>query len=94
MSRVDIPPETPHYQLLNESSEDILADGGSCIASPDGEWVIPPVVGKERLITGTIDHQKVRQERQNFDPSGHYARPDVLQLHVNRSRQSTIIIKD
>jgi nitrilase len=29
----------------------------------------------------------VREERQNFDPVGHYARPDITQLIVNRARQ-------
>jgi nitrilase len=30
------------------------------------------------------------EERQNFDPSGHYSRPDVTRLIVNRERQSVI----
>jgi nitrilase len=34
------------------------------------------------------------KERQNFDPAGHYARPDVTQLTVNRQRQNTIKIVD
>jgi hypothetical protein len=25
--------------------------------------------------------------KQNFDPAGHYARPDVTQLTINRQRQ-------
>jgi nitrilase len=37
----------------------------------------------------TIDHARVREERQTFDPVGHYARPDVLRLEVNRERQAT-----
>ena len=32
----------------------------------------------------------VYEERQNFDPSGHYSRPDVVHLHVNRERQSVL----
>jgi nitrilase len=38
----------------------------------------------------TIDLKEALKERQNFDPSGHYARPDVMQLHVNRSRQKIV----
>ena len=46
------------------------------------------------IFVATIDHEQVRRERQNFDPSGHYSRPDVTQLTVNRERQSTIKIID
>jgi nitrilase len=35
-----------------------------------------------------------RRERQNFDPAGHYARPDVTRLKVNRHRQKTVNFKD
>ncbi len=57
---------------------------------PDGKWVIEPIIGEERLAIATIDHKLVRRERQNFDPAGHYSRPDVTQLSVNRERQSTV----
>ena len=35
-----------------------------------------------------IDPRRVQEERQNFDPAGHYARPDVLRLIVDRRRQT------
>ena len=67
-----------------------LANGGSCIAAPDGEWVVEPVVEREQLIVAGLDHRRVREERQNLDVAGHYSRPDVTQLTVNRQRQSTL----
>ena len=90
MTRKEINNQTPHYEHIIANSEEVIADGGSCIAAPDGEWLIAPRSDKEELIIATLDHKKVRQERQNFDPSGHYARPDVTQLIVNRKRQSII----
>ena len=86
----DIPPGTPHRDAILADGEEFLANGGSCIAGPDGVWVVEPVVGEERLIVATLDHRRVREERQNFDPAGHYSRPDVTRLVVSRKRQSTV----
>ncbi len=71
-----------------------LANGGSCVSGPDGSWVIEPVIEQETLLVATLEHGRVREERQNFDPVGHYSRPDVTQLIVNRQRQSTLQIND
>ncbi|WP_437373330.1 carbon-nitrogen hydrolase family protein [Maribacter litoralis] len=94
MSKTDFPEDTPHLNAILENCPDTLANGGSCIAGPDGEWILPPVIDKEGLITATIDFNRVLEERQNFDPVGHYSRPDVTKLTVNRERQSILDIKE
>jgi len=86
----DFPEKTPHIEKITKNCPRILADGGSCIASPDGEWIVKPSVGKEELIVETININKVYEERQNFDPVGHYSRPDVTKLSVNRDRQGIL----
>ncbi|WP_179337091.1 carbon-nitrogen hydrolase family protein [Winogradskyella ludwigii] len=93
MSRTDFPDHTPHLNEILKTSPEILANGGSCIAGPDGEWIIEPVLHKEGLIIQTIDFNRVLEERQNFDPVGHYSRPDVTKLIVNTERQTTVEIK-
>ncbi|OQY88472.1 MAG: carbon-nitrogen hydrolase [Anaerolineae bacterium UTCFX1] len=90
----DFPKDTPHLSAILENSKGFLANGGSCIAGPDGQWVVEPLTGEEKLIVAEINHRRVREERQNFDPSGHYSRPDVLQLRVNRQRQSPILFDE
>jgi nitrilase len=90
MSVKDFPDGTPYRDEIIKDAVDPLSDGGSCIAGPDGNWIIEPVVGTEGLITASIDFNRVLEERQNMDLAGHYSRPDVTQLIVNRERQSTI----
>ncbi|MBP7549269.1 MAG: carbon-nitrogen hydrolase family protein [Gemmatimonadaceae bacterium] len=90
MRRSDLPEGVPQHDLLSERLPEMMANGGTCIAAPDGSWVVEPVVGVERLVVATLDHARVREERQNFDPAGHYARPDVTRLVVDRTRQATV----
>lgn len=90
MAKNDFPDNTPHLDKILKNAPDILANGGSCIAGPDGEWIIKPIINKEGLIIETLDFNRVLEERQNFDPVGHYARPDITKLTVNRERQSTV----
>ena len=92
MRREDIAQDIPHATAILANSPNIIANGGSCLAGPDGEWVIAPVIDQETLLVTTIDHRRVREERQNFDPSGHYSRPDVTQLTVHRERQSILTV--
>ncbi|WP_282116770.1 carbon-nitrogen hydrolase family protein [Cellulophaga baltica] len=94
MKRTDFPKATPHIEAILEKSPEVLANGGSCIAGPDGEWLVEPVLDTEGLIYHTLDFNRVYEERQNFDVVGHYSRPDVTKLTVNRERQSTVAYTD
>ncbi len=90
MRRSDIPDDVPQADLIRENCPDMPANGGSCVAAPDGSWVVEPFTDREELQVVSLDHRRVREERQNFDPSGHYSRPDVTRLIVNRERQRTV----
>lgn len=94
MTKTEISKDIPHADLILKNCPDTLTNGGSCIAGPDGEWLVEPQTGKEELFVATLNHNIVKQERHNFDPSGHYSRPDVTQLIVNRKRQKLVEFDD
>ena len=90
MRREDIGDSSAWRKAVADASPEVLATGGSCIAGPDGEWLVTPSQAREELLKATVDLRRVFEERQNFDPSGHYARPDVTRLEVNRKRQNVL----
>ncbi len=94
MRKEDISSDLPHADLILESADAVMADGGSCIAAPTGEWLLEPETGCESLRIAELDHRIVLRERQNMDVAGHYSRPDVTRLIVNRKRQSTASFSD
>jgi len=94
MHKTDFPTDTPYIEELLAAAPEQLANGGSCVANPDGSWLLEPQLHTEGVFHAEIQLDRVYEERQNFDPVGHYSRPDVTQLHLNRERQSTIKIKD
>ena len=94
MTKSDFPENTPYFEELLAAAPDNLANGGSCVANPDGSWLIEPIINSEGVFCTEIHLSRIYEERQNFDPSGHYSRPDVTQLYLNRERQSTLKIND
>ena len=90
MNRKWITEDIPHHEMISENANEWMGDGGSCLAGPDGKWVIPPLQHEEQLLVADISMEEVLRERHNFDPSGHYSRPDVIKLLVNKERQRII----
>jgi nitrilase len=59
-----------------------IGRGGSAIVGPDGAFLAGPLWEAEGILYATLDPQKLLEERQRFDPVGHYNRPDVFDLRV------------
>lgn len=94
MRASDIGSDLPNYDVLASTADEIMANGGSCLCDPAGNWVLEPETDVESLRVATIDHGKVREERQSLDVTGHYSRPDVTRLVVNRKRQTNAEFND
>jgi predicted amidohydrolase len=61
----------------------------SAIVGPRGEILAGPLVEEENILYAELDAARARAARMEFDPVGHYARPDVFRLVVDTRRQVT-----
>jgi nitrilase len=67
---------------------DVIGRGGSAVLGPDGAYLAGPLYDEEGILYAELDPARLWEERQRFDPAGHYHRPDVLSLTVNAPPQS------
>jgi len=77
----DVP--EPYRDLVNERSVD-EPEGGSCIIAPGGKVIAAAPANLETILTAAVSLEAVLQGKAVVDVGGHYSRPDVLRLHVNR----------
>ena len=71
-----------------------LIRGNSVIVGPLGEVLAGPLQGQAGLLAAQIDLEELVRARYDFDVVGHYARPDVFSLQVDRRAKSTVMFQD
>jgi nitrilase len=76
------PDDFPLRRLLD--GLDVIGRGGSAILGPDGSYLAGPLWDEEGILYAELDPERLAEERQRFDPVGHYHRPDVLRLDVTK----------
>ena len=74
------PDDFPLRALLE--GVDVIGRGGSAILGPDGGYLAGPLYDEEGILYADLDPARLWEERQRFDPAGHYHRPDILSLTV------------
>ena len=72
------PDDFPLRRLLE--GQDVIGRGGSAILGPDGAYLAGPLWDEEGILYAELVPARLDEERQRFDPVGHYHRPDVLGL--------------
>ena len=61
---------------------EVIGRGGSAVLGPDGAYLAGPLYDEEGILYAELDPVRLAEERQRFDPAGHYHRPDLLNLTV------------
>ncbi|MCR9089600.1 MAG: carbon-nitrogen hydrolase family protein [Rhodobacteraceae bacterium] len=84
----DIPDRFPLRKYVTEG-RDVINDGGSMIAAPDGSVIAGPITGEEVTLYADISLDTVIGAHLKLDPAGHYSRRDVLSLRHNTDRLDT-----
>ncbi len=75
-------------ELVNQP--DVMCRGGSVIVAPSGEVVAGPLWDEEGILYAELNLAEITKAKIDFDVVGHYARPDIFQLNVNREPQLSI----
>jgi nitrilase len=78
------PADLKDHAELAEQPE-VMCRGGSAVVSPLGDVIAGPLYGEEGILYAELDMGEIIRAKVDFDAVGHYARPDVFQLHVNES---------
>ena len=86
----DIPRTLPGADdLYPPNDDDWPSRGNTVIVGPDGAILAGPLSEEAGMLVVTIDLGRLAAERRQFDVVGHYARPDIFELNVNRSERTS-----
>lgn len=75
---------------LGDDPNIVLMRGGSAIVGPLGQVLAGPHFDGETILYADIDLGLVPPAKFDFDVVGHYARPDVFQLHVDTGAKRAV----
>jgi len=78
----------------NGLEERLLFNGGSGVIAPDGSWVTAPLFGEPGIVLATIDLAQIDAQHHDLDVAGHYLRPDVFELSIDRRVRTGLTLRD
>jgi nitrilase len=76
----DVPRDLSDADEMYGGDDDLMSRGNTTIVAPGGEVIAGPLVGEGGVVRAELDLARIAAGRRMFDPTGHYARPDVLSL--------------
>ena len=81
-----------YHSIYGENPDAIVCRGGSCIVDPFGNFLAGPNTESEEILVAEVDPAQIVRGKYDLDVVGHYARPDIFQLHVDEQPKRPVTI--
>jgi len=89
----DVPPSFPGRAQLFRDDEWINS-GDAIVVAPGGRLVVGPHHNAKSILYASVDPEAARAARKSLDLAGHYGRPDLFALRVDRGRRVPVAFLD
>jgi nitrilase len=86
----DFPRDFPNRDKLYPDLEAWLNPGDSVIVNPYGKIVAGPLHEKHGILFADCDPARASAAKRTLDVAGHYGRPDIFRLEVNREARAPV----
>ena len=86
----DVPMSFPGREQLFPDPDEWINSGDSVIVAPGGALVAGPLHEEFGLLMADITPTRSAAARRTLDVAGHYSRPDIFQLTVDRSARDPV----
>jgi nitrilase len=86
----DVPASFPGRHQVFPDNDEWINPGDSVVVAPGGDIVAGPLHEEFGLLLADIEPAHAAAARRTLDVSGHYSRPDVFQLSVDRSAREPV----
>jgi nitrilase len=89
----DVPEDFPERERLFPADE-WINDGDAVIVRPTGVIEAGPMRREKGSLYAEIDSEAARRARRTLDITGHYSRPDIFSLSVDRSPRPPVVFSE